>query len=116
MTTIPFSLIGAFGLLWLADSPISMVSLLGFLMLVGTVVNNGILYVDTANQYRNEMDLDEAVIEAGATRIRPMLMTTLTTIVAMIPMALAYGDAGEMMQGLALVDVGGSSPPQSWRS
>ena len=66
MTTIPFSLIGAFGLLWLADSPISMVSLLGFLMLVGTVVNNGILYVDTANQYRNEMDLDEAVIEAGA--------------------------------------------------
>lgn len=107
MTTIPFSLIGAFGLLWLADSPISMVSLLGFLMLVGTVVNNGILYVDTANQYRNEMDLDEAVIEAGATRIRPMLMTTLTTIVAMIPMALAYGDAGEMMQGLALVDVGG---------
>ena len=80
MTTIPFSLIGAFGLLWLADSPISMVSLLGFLMLVGTVVNNGILYVDTANQYRNEMDLDEAVIEAGATRIRPMLMTTLTTI------------------------------------
>lgn len=107
MTTIPFSLIGAFGLLWLADSPISMVSLLGFLMLVGTVVNNGILYVDTANQYRNEMDLDEAVIEAGATRIRPMMMTTLTTIVAMIPMALAYGDAGEMMQGLALVDVGG---------
>ena len=107
MTSIPFSLIGAFGLLWLADSPISMVSLLGFLMLVGTVVNNGILYVDTANQYRNEMDLDEAVIEAGATRIRPMLMTTLTTIVAMIPMALAYGDAGEMMQGLALVDVGG---------
>ena len=107
MTTIPFSLIGAFGLLWMADSPISMVSLLGFLMLVGTVVNNGILYVDTANQYRNEMDLDEAVIEAGATRIRPMLMTTLTTIVAMIPMALAYGDAGEMMQGLALVDVGG---------
>lgn len=107
MTTIPFSLIGAFGLLWLADSPISMVSLLGFLMLVGTVVNNGILYVDTANQYRNEMDLDTALIEAGATRIRPMLMTTLTTIVAMIPMAAAYGESGEMMQGLALVDVGG---------
>ncbi len=107
MTTIPFSLIGSFGLLWLADSPISMVSLLGFLMLVGTVVNNGILYVDTANQYRNEMDLDTALIEAGATRLRPMLMTTLTTVVAMIPMACAYGDSGEMMQGLALVDVGG---------
>lgn len=107
MTTIPFALIGSFGLLWLADSPISMVSLLGFLILVGTVVNNGILYVDTVNQYRNEMDVDKALIEAGATRMRPIFMTTLTTIVAMIPMAFAYGRNGEMMQGLALVDVGG---------
>lgn len=107
MTTIPFSLIGSFGLLYIADVPISMASLLGFLMLVGTVVNNGILYVDTVNQYRQEMDLNTALIEAGATRLRPIMMTTLTTIVAMIPMALAYGDSGESMQGLALVDVGG---------
>ena len=84
-----------------------MVSLLGFLMLVGTVVNNGILYVDTVNQYRSEMDRDTALIEAGATRLRPILMTTLTTIVSMIPMALAYGDSGKSMQGLSLVDVGG---------
>ena len=107
MTTIPFALIGSFGLLWLTDCSISMPSLLGFLMLVGTVVNNGILFVDTANQYRSEMDIDTALIEAGATRLRPILMTTLTTIVAMIPMALAVGQAGELMQGLALVDVGG---------
>lgn len=107
MTTIPFGLIGSFGLLWLADCSISMPSLLGFLMLVGTVVNNGILYVDTVNQYRSEMDLKTALVEAGATRLRPILMTTLTTIVAMIPMAMAYGESGEMMQGLALVDVGG---------
>lgn len=107
MTTIPFALIGSFGLLWLADCSISMPSLLGFLMLVGTVVNNGILYVDTVNQYRADMDMDTALIEAGATRLRPILMTTLTTIVAMIPMACAYGNAGELMQGLALVDVGG---------
>ena len=107
MTTIPFSLIGSFGLLWLADCSISMPSLLGFLMLVGTVVNNGILYVDTVNQYRSEMDVKTALIEAGATRLRPILMTTLTTIVAMIPMAMAYGESGKMMQGLALVDVGG---------
>lgn len=99
MTTIPFSLIGSFGLLYLADCPISMVSLLGFLMLVGTVVNNGILYVDTVNQYRSEMDRDTALIEAGATRLRPILMTTLTTIVSMIPMALAYGDSGKSMAG-----------------
>ena len=76
-------------------------------MLVGTVVSNGILYVDTVNQYRSEMDRDTALIEAGATRLRPILMTTLTTIVSMIPMALAYGDSGKSMQGLALVDVGG---------
>lgn len=107
MTTIPFSLIGSFGLLWLADVSISMPSLLGFLMLVGTVVNNGILYVDTVNQYRATMDIKTALIEAGATRLRPILMTTLTTIVAMIPMALAFGESGEMMQGLGLVDVGG---------
>ena len=107
MTTIPFCLIGAFGLLWLVDSAISMTSLLGFLMLVGTVVNNGILYVDTVNQYRREMDLNTALIEAGATRLRPILMTTLTTVVSMIPMALAMGDSGATTQGLALVNIGG---------
>ncbi len=107
MTTIPFALIGSFGLLYLSDVSISMVSLLGFLMLSGTVVNNGILYVDTANQYRSAMNKTEALIEAGATRLRPILMTTLTTVVSMIPMCFAYGDSGEIMQGLALVDVGG---------
>ena len=107
MATIPFSLIGSFGFLFLADCPISMTSMLGFLMLVGTVVNNGILYVDTVNQLRMEMPLDEALVEAGAIRVRPICMTTLTTIIAMIPNCLAFGKAGKMMQGLALVNVGG---------
>ncbi len=107
MATIPFSLIGAFGLLFLADSPISMVSMLGFMMLVGTVVNNGILYVDTVNQMIHDTPLDKALVEAGVIRLRPILMTTLTTIIAMIPNALAYGEAGAMMQGMALVEVGG---------
>lgn len=107
MVTIPFSLIGSFGLLWLADSAISMVSLVGFLMLIGTVVNAGILYVDTVNQYRDTMDRDTALIEAGATRLRPILMTTLTTVVSMIPMAFGWGSSGEMTRGLALVNIGG---------
>ena len=107
MTTIPFSLIGSFGLLWLFDATLSMTSLLGFLMLVGTVVNNGILYVDTVNQYRQEMPLEKALTESGATRLRPILMTTLTTVLSMIPMALGFGDNGALMQGLALVNVGG---------
>lgn len=107
MTTIPFSLIGSFSLLYLTDVDISMVTLVGFLMLVGTVVNNGILYVETANQYRATMPLKTALIEAGATRIRPMLMTTLTTILSMIPMAFAIGNSGKMTQGLAVVNIGG---------
>ena len=107
MTTVPFAMIGSFGLLWLFDATISMTSLLGFLMLVGTVVNNGILYVDTVNQYREDMPLDRAIIESGATRLRPILMTTLTTVLSMAPMAMAIGENGKLMQGLALVDVGG---------
>lgn len=107
MTTIPFSLIGSFGLMFLADCELSMAAMLGFLMLIGTVVNNGILYVDTVNQYKEMMDMEEAMIEAGATRLRPILMTTMTTVLSMIPMALALGHSGEMMQGLAVVNVGG---------
>lgn len=107
MTTIPFALIGSFGLLWLVGVKISMPALLGFMILVGTVVNNGILYVDTVNQYRMEMDLETALVEAGATRLRPILMTTLTTVVALVPLGLGIGQAGQMMQGLALVDMGG---------
>lgn len=107
MTTILFSLIGSFSLLYLTDVDISMVTLVGFLMLVGTVVNNGILYVETANQYKMTMPLKKALIEAGATRIRPMLMTTLTTILSMIPMAFAIGNSGKMTQGLAVVNIGG---------
>ncbi|WP_077610259.1 efflux RND transporter permease subunit [Clostridium sp. Marseille-P2415] len=107
MTTIPFSLIGAFGLMFFAGCDLSMVVMLGFLMLIGTVVNSGILYVDTVNQYKEEMSPEEAMIEAGATRLRPILMTTLTTVLSMIPMALALGHSGEMMQGLAIVNIGG---------
>ena len=107
MATIPFSFIGSFGLLYLADSPISMVSMIGFLMLFGTVVNNGILYVETVNQLLPENGLEVSLVEAGAIRMRPILMTTLTTVISMVPNALAYGKAGQMMQGLALVNVGG---------
>ena len=109
MTTIPFSLVGSFGLLKLTGVTISMTSLLGFLILIGTVVNNGILYVDTVNQYRLEMDLETAMVEAGATRLRPILMTSLTTILSMLPMAFALGDSGATTQGLAIVNIGGLS-------
>ena len=108
MTTIPFSLVGSFILLKLTGVSMSMTSIIGFLILVGTVVNNGILFVDTANQNRVAgMELKSSLIDAGATRLRPILMTSMTTILSMIPMATAYGSSGSTTQGLAVVDIGG---------
>ncbi len=107
MMCIPFSLVGSVVLLFLTGSTLSMVSLMGFLMLAGIVVNNGILYVDSVNQLREAMPLDEALVESGCIRLRPILMTTLTTILSMIPMALGIGDNAQIMQGMALVIIGG---------
>ena len=108
MGTVLFSFVGAILALWLADLKLSMVVLLGTLMLIGTAVNNGILYVDTVNQFLDDgNELKWSLVEAGALRLRPILMTTLTTIVAMIPMSMAYGENGEVLQGLAVVDIGG---------
>lgn len=107
MVCIPFSLIGSFGLMYLTNCSLSMTSALGFLLLVGTVVNNGILYVDTTNQYKKTMPVRDALILTGRTRLRPILMTTLTTVLSMIPTAMAIGDGSEMMQGLAVVVIGG---------
>ena len=107
MTTIPFSLVGSFGLLKLTGTTISMTSILGFLILIGTVVNNGILYVDTVNQYRMTMELKTALVEAGATRLRPILMTSSTTILSMIPMVLSTGSSASTTKGLAIVNIGG---------
>lgn len=107
MSTIVFSMIGAFGFLFLADSAISMVSMLGFLMMVGNVVNGGILYVETANQFRADMPLEKALVEAGAIRLRPILMTVAITVISELPNMMAFGEAGETMQGAGLVNVGG---------
>ena len=81
--------------------------MMGFLMLEGIVVNNGILMVDTTNQFLETMPVEKALVEAGKSRLRPILMTTLTTILSMVPMALGLGSNGQMMQGMAMVIVGG---------
>lgn len=107
MTCIPFSLIGSFFMLFITGSNISMVSLMGFLMLMGIVVNNGILFVDSVNQFREEMPLEDALIQSGVIRLRPILMTTLTTILSMVPLGLGIGTNAVMMQGMALVIIGG---------
>ena len=107
MMSIPFALIGSFGLLYITGSTLSMVSLMGVLMLVGIVVNNGILYVDTVNRLRDEMSLQDALVQSGQMRLRPILMTTLTTILSMVPMSLGIGEGSIMMQGMALIIIGG---------
>lgn len=108
MLCIPFSLIGSFFLLFITGSTFSMVSLMGFLMLIGIVVNNGILFVDSTNMLKQEMSVEEALVETGVIRLRPILMTTLTTILSMLPMGMAIGGGNAvMMQGMALVIIGG---------
>jgi len=107
MTCIPLAIIGSFILMFLTGTTINMVTLLGFLVLIGLVVNNGILFVDTANRYRDEgMELTEALVNAGRVRLRPILMITLTTVLAMLPLALGFGDT-DMMQGLGITVIGG---------
>ncbi len=86
---------------------INLISMLGFLTLVGTVVNNGILFIDTTNQLKQKMPVKDALIESGVIRLRPILMTTLTTVIAMIPVSLAKGGNTGMMSGLAIVIIGG---------
>lgn len=107
MLSIPFSLIGSFGLLFLTGEAISMTSLMGILMLVGIVVNNGILYVDGVNELRMRMPIEDALVKSGQTRLRPILMTTLTTVISMIPMAMGLGSGTEMMSGMAIIIIGG---------
>ncbi len=105
MTCIPFSLIGSFLLLFIMRSSMNMVSMMGFLMLMGIAVNNGILLVDTVNQEREHMSLEEALVTAGRIRLRPILMTTLTTILAMVPMG--WFSDNKMMSSMAFVIIGG---------
>ena len=109
MLSIPFSLIGSFGLLFLSGQSLTMISMMGIMMLVGIVVNNGILYVDGVHALMNEegLELEDALIESGKTRLRPILITTLTTVISMIPMSLGLGTGTEMMQSMGIIIIGG---------
>lgn len=108
MFTIPLAFTGGFLALFIAGLDVSVMSLIGFVMLVGIIVNNGIVLVDYINQLRMEgATVLEAVKEAGTTRMRPVLMTSLTTIFGLIFMAVGTGDGAEMMQPIAIVCIGG---------
>ena len=108
MFTIPLAFTGGLLALLLTGMDLSIVSMLGFLVLSGVVVNNGIVFIDCVNQLRiGGMEKREALLETGRIRLRPILMTALTTILGMSTMALGHGTGAEMMQPMAVVSIGG---------
>ena len=108
MFTIPLAFTGGLFALYFTGNEVSVVAMIGFVMLAGIIVNNGIVMVDFINQLRRGgMEKKDAIIESGKTRLRPILMTALTTILSMSTMAVGLGEGSEMMQPMAIVTVGG---------
>ena len=108
MFTIPLAFTGGFAALLLCGMEVSVIALIGFIMLMGVIVNNGIVLVEYINQLRlSGTERREAIIEAGLTRIRPILMTTLTTALGQLVMAVSKDAGSIMMRPIAVVSIGG---------
>ncbi|MDO4544219.1 MAG: efflux RND transporter permease subunit [Clostridia bacterium] len=108
MFTVPLAFTGGFLALWITGMEVSIVAMIGFIMLIGVVVNNGIVLIDCINRLRSEgMDKREAVLASVRLRLRPVLMTALTTILGLLPLALGIGTGAEIVQPVALVCIGG---------
>lgn len=110
IVSVPLALVGVAVALWVSSTPLSAPVLLGVILLAGIVTNNAILLVEYVELQRERgMRMEEAVVAAGAVRLRPILMTTLTTVLGMLPLALGLGEGSEMMQPLAIAVIGGLS-------
>ena len=108
MFTLPLAFTGGFLALFLTGSEVSVIAVIGFIMLAGIIVNNGIVLVDYINQLRERgMEKREAILEAGRTRLRPVLMTALTTIFGLMAMAFSTGMGADISRPMALVTIGG---------
>ncbi|MDX1515436.1 MAG: efflux RND transporter permease subunit [Woeseiaceae bacterium] len=106
--TIPLALVGAVLALFVTGTTINIVALIGVIMLAGIVVNNAIVLVDLINQLRAQgMERADAIMEAGAARLRPILMTSLTTALGLLPMALGFGEGAEVRTPMAITVIGG---------
>ena len=102
------SVSGVFLMLWITGIPLDISAFMGMIMIIGVVVNNGILLIDYAEKYlEKQTDVAEALLMAGRVRLRPILMTTLATIFGFLPLALALGEGSEMLQPLAVAMIGG---------
>jgi multidrug efflux pump subunit AcrB len=111
MFSVPLGFIGVLWALFLTGNTLSVVSFIGIIMMVGIVVSNAIILVDYINRLRKEqgVELKEAIVRAGRIRLRPILMTTLTTICGLVPMALGLGEGAEANASLAIAVIGGLS-------
>ena len=110
MFSVPLGLIGVLWALFLTETNLSVTSFMGVIMMAGIVVSNGILLVDYTNRLRGRgLELQEAVILGGRTRLRPILMTTLCTILGLIPMAIGLGEGSESNAPMAIAVIGGLS-------
>ena len=108
MFTIPFAVSGVFIALYITNTPLSLIALIGAIMLVGIVTKNGIVLVDYMNLLvERGSDVADAVIAGGKSRLRPVLMTSLTTILGMVPMAMGLGEGSEIWQPMGISVVGG---------
>ena len=108
MFSIPVAAIGVILALFLTRTPFSVVTFIGVIMLAGIVVNNAIVLVDYINQLRGRgLARDEAILTAGPIRLRPILMTALTTILAMVPLTLGLGEGAELQISMAVAVIGG---------
>lgn len=108
MFTVPLAFTGGLFGLWMTGSPVSVIAMIGFVMLSGIIVNNGIVFIDYTNQLTaSGMEQKEALVEAGRTRLRPIIMTALTTILGLSTMALGFGSGADMVQPMAIVTIGG---------
>jgi HAE1 family hydrophobic/amphiphilic exporter-1 len=110
MFSIPLAFTGAFLSLLLVGIPLSVPAFVGLIILAGVVVNNGIVLVDYINVLRSEgLERNEAILQTGPTRLRPILMTTLTTVLGLLPLALGIGEGAELEMPLAVSVIGGLS-------
>jgi HAE1 family hydrophobic/amphiphilic exporter-1 len=99
---------GALGLLLLTGETMSIFAMIGFIMLMGLATKNAILLVEYANQLREAgKERDDALIQAGVTRLRPILMTTFAMLFGMLPVAIGHGDGGEVRRAMGIVVIGG---------
>jgi HAE1 family hydrophobic/amphiphilic exporter-1 len=106
--TIPLALVGAVLALFITGTTINIVALIGVIMLAGIVVNNAIVLVDLINQLRAQgIERIEAIMEAGSARLRPILMTSLTTALGLLPMAMGFGEGSEVRTPMAITVIGG---------